>query len=113
MRTRRRRWNRAWHTATSFLSLPDELITFRTANLSPTVLQATWIKQPQPEALEAIKYLLFTSKQGPSDCLSSGDDLVDWYIHEVRMHFLTFVQPGINLVGILSLLPVGIPAEQL
>ncbi|KAH0558722.1 hypothetical protein GP486_004631 [Trichoglossum hirsutum] len=92
------RWNRAWHTATGFLSLPDEPITFRTIDQSPTLLRATWKRQPQPETLEAIKYLLFNSKQNSSDGMSSGDDLVDWYTYEVRRHFLTFVRPGIRLV---------------
>jgi anaphase-promoting complex subunit 2 len=107
------RWNRAWHTATSFLSLPGEPITFQTLNLGPTILQATWSKQPLPDAHEAIKYLLFTSKQSSSDDSPNGDDLVGWYINEVRMHFLAFVRPGIHLVRMLSLPPVGILAEQL
>ncbi|KAI9781179.1 MAG: hypothetical protein M1839_006287 [Geoglossum umbratile] len=92
------KWHRAWHTATSFLSLPGESITFRTASLDPSILQATWTKQLYPEALEATKYLLYISKQPPSDGLSGSDDIVDWYIHEVRVHFLTFVLPEIQLV---------------
>jgi anaphase-promoting complex subunit 2 len=98
------RWQRAWHTATSFLSFPGEPITFRTANQDPSVLQATWTKRPYPEALEAAKYLLYISKQPPSDGLLGSDDIVDWYIHEVRVHFLSFVLPEIQLVRIASLL---------
>ena len=97
------RWHRAWHTVTSFLSLPCEPITFRTANLDPSVLRAAWTKHPYPEILEATRYLLYISKQPPSDGLLGGDDIVDWYIHEVRVHFLTFVLPELQLVRIRSL----------
>jgi anaphase-promoting complex subunit 2 len=93
------KWNRAWHVATSFLGFKDEFITAGTADLDHNLLRATWIKPPQPEALNAIKYLVSSPRIGSSGISKLEEDLVDWYIHEVRRHYLSFVRPSIRLVS--------------
>ncbi|KAI9874176.1 MAG: hypothetical protein M1830_010102 [Pleopsidium flavum] len=89
------RWNRAWHTATTFLKLPEEQITSNLANLEESQLRGHWMKQYGADVLEAVSYLLSSTSQEHSAFTGNQQDgdLVAWYTNEVRRHFLTYVRP--------------------
>ncbi|KAL1970140.1 hypothetical protein VTN77DRAFT_6545 [Rasamsonia byssochlamydoides] len=87
-------WDRAWHTATTFLSIPDrgfEVLT--TPGESDGAQSATPLDPsslPSREISDALVYLLAPSSRGRR--LRAGlkeHDLVEWYGNEMRRHFLT------------------------
>ncbi|KAI9834999.1 MAG: hypothetical protein M1819_002722 [Sarea resinae] len=86
------RWDRAWHTATTFLSPPDEQLILTQAQLENPRLRVKWIKSPSPEDTEAFRYLC---RQDHSS--SSLSDLLGWYTNKIRKHFLAYVLPGLLL----------------
>jgi len=89
------KWNRAWHTATTFLRLPEQQITSNQANLDESQLRGHWMKQYSADVLEAVSYLLSSTSRGyPLFTENQQDgDLVAWYTNEVRRHFLAYVRP--------------------
>ena len=83
------RWDRAWHTATAFLSLPNEPITTAHADQNGRALKTKWIKQFSPEVRRATLYLISEQSQGHR--LRAGkieDDLFAWYSQEVGRHYI-------------------------
>lgn len=89
------KWDRAWHTATSYLSLPNELITVTHAKWSEDVLKARWLKAFTPEIANAVSYLVSEDSQGYK--LRKGStkgNLLQWYYEEVgSRHYLEYVLP--------------------
>lgn len=77
------RWNRAWHVATTFLSLPNGPLS-----------SLSWIKPWTTESKSAFLYLLQGSHQHPLHS-NSKDDIIDWYISNVTKHFNSCVIPQI------------------
>ena len=88
------KWDRAWHTATTFLSLRDEPI--RTEQDEDT-LTSRWIKRADPETQKALAYLLSDSSYGRQ--IRRGlntDDLLRWYFEDVVLeHYVKHVLPGL------------------
>ena len=73
------KWDRAWHTATAFLLLPNEPIK---ADLDEKALIRKWIKPCPPQTQRALQYILTDGSRGRQ--LSAGkDDLLQWYFEDV------------------------------
>lgn len=98
------RESRAWHLATSFLSFPNSAF--------PATARE-WIQDrygggggggsgrgPGPgagpgansrDAIEAIRYLVLSNEDG--NIVDGRENLMEWYVCEVRRHFLGWVKP--------------------
>lgn len=72
--------NLAWSTATRFLSLPKSLGDAKSV-------------QRNAEVEEALNYLLVGEGKS-EDVMEEG--LVEWYASEARLHFASFVRPGLK-----------------
>ena len=88
------KWDRAWHTATTFLSLRDEPIY---TEQDEETLKSRWIKPADPETQRALEYLLSESSRGRQIRRGSDtDDLLRWYFEEVVLeHYVKHVLPGL------------------
>ena len=88
------KWDRAWHTATTFLSLRDEPIY---TEQDEETLKSRWIKHADPETQKALEYLLSESSRGRQIRRGSDtDDLLRWYFEEVVLeHYVKHVLPGL------------------
>ncbi|KAK2766254.1 hypothetical protein FQN54_007771 [Arachnomyces sp. PD_36] len=106
-------WDRAWHTATSFLSLPiegykgiDEILVG--VNLDSALdfapdgededhgLLKRWAKDspPSQEVYDALFYVVSPSSRGQiARAKSNAHDLKEWYMNETRRHFLACFAP--------------------
>lgn len=90
------KWDRAWHTATTYLSLPNDPIS--PAHLpSQDSLQGKWIKSYTPDISNAINYIVSDTSYGRQ--LRRGlrnVDLFQWYFKEVgTRHYLACILPGL------------------
>lgn len=97
-------WDRAWHTATAFLSLPNEPITAAHANQDEAALKAQWTKPFTADTSYAVTYLLSEDSRGRQlRKWSTRDNLLQWYYEEVGgRHYLDYVLPGLVKVSIIS-----------
>ena len=102
--TEKIRWERAWHSATAFLSLPQlpipvaNIIRNRTSSLS-----GEWIKALTPEVSLSISYLVSEQSEGHRLCKNKKeDDLLEWYAQEVGRHYTHFQLPLLLKVNSLS-----------
>ena len=88
------KWDRAWHTATTFLSLRDEPIY---TEQDEETLKSRWIKSADPETQRALAYLLSENSRGRQIRRGSDtDDLLRWYFEEVVLeHYVKHVLPGL------------------
>lgn len=88
------KWDRAWHTATTFLSLQGEPID---AEQDEETLKGRWIKPAEPETQRALSYLLSESSSGRQIRReSNADDLLRWYFEEVVLeHYVKHVSPSL------------------
>ncbi|KAM0803621.1 hypothetical protein BDR22DRAFT_801479 [Usnea florida] len=88
------RWDRAWHTATTFLSLRDEPIDMEQ---NEETLKGIWIKPAYSDTQKAITYLLSESSHGRQIRREADtDDLLRWYFEEVVLeHYVKHVLPGL------------------
>ena len=91
------KWDRAWHTATTYLCLPDEPITAVHARHNEDKLKGKWIKRCSPDVSNAITYIVSDSSYGRQLRRGSKkDDLCQWYLKEVgTRHYLAYVMPGL------------------
>lgn len=91
------KWDRAWHMATTYLSLPNDPITAAHARQNEDKLRGKWIKPCPPDVSNAIAYIVSDSSYGRQ--LRKGlrkDDLFQWYFKEVgTRHYLSCVMPGL------------------
>ncbi|KAI9823591.1 MAG: hypothetical protein M1832_002372 [Thelocarpon impressellum] len=92
------RWDRAWHTATSSLSLPKESVSLRQPDVQDADLYSRWFGGCPPGAVNAIACVL-SSTAGGDGASGPGDDrdLIEWYTNEVRGHFLMYVRPQLQM----------------
>ena len=88
------KWDRAWHTATTFLSLRNEPIY---TEQDEETLKSRWIKPADPETQRALAYLLSESSRGRQIRRGSDtDNLLRWYFEEVVLeHYVKHVLPGL------------------
>ena len=98
------KWDRAWHTATTYLSLPDEPIN---ADHDEKTLRLRWIKPVYTETHKALEYILSEDSRGlqiRKD--NNSDDLLRWYFEEaVLRHYLEHALPGLKQVMQAALWP--------
>ena len=88
------KWDRAWHTATTFLSLRDEPIH---AQQDEEALKGRWIKPAELQTQKALAYLLSDDSRGRQIRRDSNtDDLLQWYFEEVVLeHYVKHVLPSL------------------
>lgn len=85
------KWDRAWHTVTTFLTLPNEPI--RTDRDEKT-LRGKWTKTCSSQMLGAIQYVVSESSRG-RQLRKEKDDLLRWYFEEVVLgHYVEYMLPG-------------------
>ena len=91
------KWDRAWHTATTYLSLPSEVISIVQAKQSEETLKAKWLKPFTPGIANAISYLVSHESRGFQLRKSIlKDNLLQWYYEEVGCrHYLDCVRPSL------------------
>lgn len=96
------RWDRAWHTATAYLSLPNEILTIAHAQQSEESIKAQWLKPFTAETASAVSYLV--SNQSGGYKLRKGvikDNLLQWYYEEVcSRHYIDYVRPTLTKVNL-------------
>ena len=95
------KWDRAWHTATTYLSVANEPITAAHAALDEGSLRVKWIKPFNAETENAVFYLLSEDSHGRQlRKYSTRDDLLQWYYEEVgSRHFVDYVLPSLTRVN--------------
>lgn len=88
------KWDRAWHIATTYLTLPGEPIR---ADQDEKSLKGRWIKPVSHDIRKALEYLLSEQSRGYQIRKVSGkDDLLRWYFEEVMLaHYLEHELPGL------------------
>ncbi|MCJ1281850.1 hypothetical protein MMC26_001173 [Xylographa opegraphella] len=89
------RWERSWHSATAFLSLPHHpipvgnIIRNRTSSLG-----GEWLKALTPDVSFSISYLVSEQSEGHRLRRNKKeDDLLEWYAQEVGRHYTRFQLP--------------------
>ncbi|KAI9701929.1 MAG: hypothetical protein M1836_001273 [Candelina mexicana] len=70
-------WDRAWHTVTSFLRLPDEMIPLTLGDFDASHLGRKWIKLLSQEVSQATAYLLFEKPPRFDSILGNGEDGIE------------------------------------
>ncbi len=89
-------WDRAWHTVTSFLRLPDEMIPMALGEFDVSQLGRKWIKSLNQETSQATAFLLSERSPGYDSLLGSGEDaIIEWYSSEIQRHYLAYIQPQV------------------
>ncbi|KAL8660086.1 MAG: hypothetical protein Q9226_000078 [Calogaya cf. arnoldii] len=90
-------WERAWHTATTFLSLPNEQLPAISDRNDLNRLHGKWWKRCTPDIAAALRYVV--SPDSPGVRLRKGQkqhDLLHWYFEEAGLrHFTQHVRPKI------------------
>ncbi|KAL8860580.1 MAG: hypothetical protein Q9178_002933 [Gyalolechia marmorata] len=90
-------WERAWHTATAFLSLPNEHLPPLKDSNDLSRQHIKWRKKCTPDIAAALKYIVSLDSQGAR--LRRGQkqhDLLQWYFEEAGLrHFVQHVRPRI------------------
>ena len=86
------KWDRAWHTATTYLSLPDEPID---AEQDEETLRSKWVKPVYTETKKALDYILSEDSHGHQiRKASNSDDLLRWYFEDVVLkHYVKHALP--------------------
>lgn len=93
--TEQLQWERAWHTATTFLSLPSEELPPAHGESNRNRLHGKWWKPCTQEISAAIRYLVSPDSKGFLLRKNQKQhDLLHWYFEEVGLrHFVHFVRP--------------------
>ncbi|OJD16480.1 hypothetical protein AJ78_03335 [Emergomyces pasteurianus Ep9510] len=89
-------WDRAWHTATTFLSIPNEGFRINGdgdngEKCGEETLLRRWAKDP-PAQIVSDSLFYVGADSSPGKVLRQGskeDDVKEWYLSEMRRHFLT------------------------
>ena len=91
------KWDRAWHTATTYLSLPNEQITAIHVKQDEEKLRSKWVKPFTAEISRAVTYIVSDNSYGRQ--LRKGakkDNLLHWFFEGVgSRHYLEYVRPGL------------------
>ena len=97
--TERIRWERAWHSATAFLSLRHVPVSTLDDVQDEESLGRQYFKACSLEVSSSIRYLV--SERARGGRLLAGrqeDNLVDWYNQEVGRHYIQHQLPQIHKV---------------
>ena len=98
------KWDRSWHTATTFLALPDEPI----SNDPSQELLRKWTKPMTSEVQRALVYVISENSRGWQIRKAANDNnLLRWYFEEVVLeHYVKHLLPG--LAKVMNALALGI-----
>ncbi|KAF7507940.1 hypothetical protein GJ744_009974 [Endocarpon pusillum] len=81
-------WDRAWHAATSFLTLPERDFVERRDRRDLDAFAAAYNKVPR-DAVESIRYVILKHQEERArGQKTEHENLVEWYTNHVRGHFL-------------------------
>lgn len=92
-------WDRAWHSATSFLALPGRDFVTQMQQEELNAFTAHYNEEPK-NAIEAIRYV--TSRQHAEQAgeqQTERESIVKWYTDQVRGHFLAYAKPSLLRVS--------------
>lgn len=91
------KWDRAWHTATSYLSLPNVRITAANASQMLETSKETWLKSYTREVSKAVEYVVSEASYGHRLRRHlKKDDLIKWYFEEIgTRHYVECVKPSL------------------
>jgi len=100
--------NRAWHLATSFLSFPnEEFVIDEEEPFSPSAARGgrgKYVMRMQlrltREVKDAMVYLVKSAELGIGVGEGNKESLVEWYVCEVRRHFLGYVKPALEKIEV-------------
>lgn len=107
-------WDRSWDTATAFLSIPDKKLILADDKatgdeLSESTLLKQWSQRQRPSRsiLDALYHVGADSSMGKEFRASSKEyDIQEWYMNEVRRHFLANLRGALLKVGVELILGV-------
>ncbi|KAL8679931.1 MAG: hypothetical protein Q9186_003845 [Xanthomendoza sp. 1 TL-2023] len=90
-------WERAWHTATAFLSLPNEQLPPINDRNDLNRLHGKWWKKCTPDIVAALRYVVSPDSQGARLRRDQKQhNLAQWYFEEAGLrHFVQYVRPQI------------------
>jgi hypothetical protein len=96
------RWERAWHTATSHLTLPSVSVALKDlVQGNEDALQKTWLRPGSGSVAEAVAFILRSAAPFTASKVHDGTRrLVDWYTQEVTGHFVEHQLPAIRKVNV-------------
>lgn len=96
------KWDRAWHIATTYLSLPSGPITAANASQMLEASKETWLKSYTRGVSRAVEYVVSEDSYGHQLRRHlKKDDLVKWYFEEIgTRHYVECVKP--SLIKVLS-----------
>ena len=97
--TERIRWERAWHSATAFLSLRHAPVYTRDSVQDDESIRRQYFKSCSLEVSSSLRYLVSERARGGRLLASSQEnDLVDWYSQEVGQHYIQYQLPQLHEV---------------
>lgn len=83
-------WDRAWHSATSFLSLPGRDFVSQRQQQELNAFRAHYSKGPR-NAIDSIRYVTSKRQADPArQQKEERESIVQWYTDHVRGHFLAY-----------------------
>lgn len=91
------KWDRAWHTATTYLSLPNTQVTAINASQTLEASKETWLKSYNREVSRAVEYVVSEDSYGHHLRRHlKKDDLVKWYFEEIgTRNYVECVKPSL------------------
>lgn len=91
------KWDRAWHTATTYLTFPNVRITAANASQLLEASKETWSNSYTREVSRALEYVLSEDSYGRKIRRHlKKDDLVKWYFEKIgTRHFVECVKPSL------------------
>lgn len=96
-------WDRAWRTATRFLSVPDRELDLRVLgeDIEETRLLRHFNRHTRPskDVTAALAFLTAPLSQGGTGAAQRS--IIDWYGYEIRRHFLKNFRGSLHAVGYL------------
>ncbi|MCJ1474207.1 hypothetical protein MMC13_002865 [Lambiella insularis] len=104
------KWERCWHNATSFLSLPSLPIPIAAVLQNQNSLRGQWINSCPLEVSSSILYLVSEKSEGYRlRANNQHDDLLNWYLQEVGQHYVKFERPQLLTILDSEEKPAGLP----
>jgi hypothetical protein len=92
-------WDRAWHSVTSFLALPQKDFVERRQQQDLNAF-TTHYNKASKNVTESFRYVASKLKERPArDQKADYENIVEWYTDHVRGHFLLYSKPCLSRVS--------------